>query len=548
MRRPRRRAARVAAIGCRASRRTTRCPPTVAARSPTTPRSGRALVTGLRDYVRKNGFALGRARALRAASTRRWSRRSPSTPSAPTTCTASRCRAPTPPSTRKGDAADLAERTGCHLRTVPIAPMVDAFQAQLALTGLAEENLQARVRGVTLMAISNAEGHLVLATGNKSELAVGYSTIYGDAVGGFAPIKDVPKTDVWQLARWRNADAEAPRRDARRSRRTASRSRRRPSCARASSTTTRCPTTTCSTTCSTTTSRTTAAPPSSSRDGFDRALVERVLRLTDVAEYKRRQYPPGTKISLKGFGRDRRLPITNRWRETGALSDRGVRRSGRAPRTRRGSRRRRRPPRRPARGRDRSSGPEGCRRVDAMIRVVRSSTSVSAPQLAVVDASADDLAVAVTSRLDDRVVERAEHPRVVLRVREDAREELPDGVACCAHQPSTRLQQGVAHGSVGRSRAPGLLERGERSHHQVVLGREAPVDGGLADSGTAATSSTDRSGGADLREQVERRRHDRGVGPARRAGGPGPVPRRVRAHQDRRPRPCAPLPPERRAP
>ena len=86
--------------------------------------------------------------------------------------------------------------------------MVDAFQAQLSLSGLAEENLQARVRGVTLMAISNAEGHLVLATGNKSELAVGYATLYGDMAGGYAPLRDVYKTLVWRLSRWRNRDGE----------------------------------------------------------------------------------------------------------------------------------------------------------------------------------------------------------------------------------------------------------------------------------------------------------------------------------------------------
>jgi NAD+ synthase (glutamine-hydrolysing) len=193
--------------------------------------------------------------------------------------------------------------------------MVDAFQSQLHLSGLAEENLQARVRGTTLMAISTAEGHLILATGNKSELSVGYSTIYGDAVGGFAPIKDVPKVDVWRLARWRNEQAlatgEVPPIP----------------------------------------ENSIEKPPSAElrpgqldsdslpdyellddllddyvendrgarelvADGFDQALVERVLRMTDLAEYKRRQYPPGTKISAKGFGRDRRLPITNRWRET----------------------------------------------------------------------------------------------------------------------------------------------------------------------------------------------------------------------------------------
>jgi NAD+ synthase (glutamine-hydrolysing) len=214
-----------------------------------------------------------------------------------------------------GDAYDLAARTGVDIRTVPIAPMVDAYQGALHLTGLAEENLQARVRGTTLMALSNAEGHLVLATGNKSELSVGYSTIYGDAVGGYAPIKDVPKTLVWELARWRNARAVAE-------------------------------------------GVTPPIPPNSIEkppsaelrpgqqdtdslpdyavldqllesyvagdrsaaelvaDGFDADLVERILRLTDLAEYKRRQYPPGTKISLRAFGRDRRLPITSRWRES----------------------------------------------------------------------------------------------------------------------------------------------------------------------------------------------------------------------------------------
>lgn len=109
----------------------------------------------------------------------------------------------------KDDAFDLARRTGLNLRTIAIAPMVDSFLQAMTLTGLAQENLQARIRGTTLMAISNQEGHLVLTTGNKSELSVGYSTLYGDSVGGFAPIKDVPKTLVWELARWRNAFAIA---------------------------------------------------------------------------------------------------------------------------------------------------------------------------------------------------------------------------------------------------------------------------------------------------------------------------------------------------
>ncbi|MDT4932831.1 MAG: hypothetical protein QOK11_723, partial [Pseudonocardiales bacterium] len=214
----------------------------------------------------------------------------------------------------KSDASDLAVRIGAHYRVVPIAPMVDAFVSAMGLTGLAEENVQARVRGTTLMALSNAEGHLVLATGNKSELAVGYSTIYGDAVGGFAPIKDVPKSLVWAIARWRNAVAEA-RGD-----------------------TPPIP------------SNSISKPPSAElrpgqldtdslpdydvldavihryvdgdagvdeivAEGFDPELVRRVAQLVDRAEWKRRQYPPGPKISLKSFGKDRRLPITNRWRE-----------------------------------------------------------------------------------------------------------------------------------------------------------------------------------------------------------------------------------------
>ncbi len=215
----------------------------------------------------------------------------------------------------KSDAADLAERLGAHYREVPIAPMTAAFVDGLELTGLAEENVQARVRGTTLMALSNAEGHLVLATGNKSELAVGYSTIYGDAVGGFAPIKDVPEVaglgagPLAQRAR-RRPPATVPR-----SRRTRSPSRRRPSCGPGQL-------------------DSDSLPDYEVLDavlaryvdgdesvetiiaaGFDAELVRRVARLVDTAEWKRRQYPPGPKISLKAFGRDRRLPITNRWRE-----------------------------------------------------------------------------------------------------------------------------------------------------------------------------------------------------------------------------------------
>ncbi|MET8900675.1 NAD+ synthase [Streptomyces sp. NPDC004538] len=216
----------------------------------------------------------------------------------------------------KDDAAELARRTGLHYRTVAIAPMFDAYMGALGLTGLAEENLQSRLRGTLLMALSNQEGHLVLAPGNKSELAVGYSTLYGDSVGAYGPIKDVYKTSVFSLAEWRNRAAGARGQT--------------PPIPENSIT----------------------KPPSAElrpgqvdtdslpdypvldaildlyvdRDrgadeivaaGFDRDLVTRTLRMVDTAEYKRRQYPPGTKISAKGFGKDRRLPVTNRWRETG---------------------------------------------------------------------------------------------------------------------------------------------------------------------------------------------------------------------------------------
>ncbi len=167
-----------------------------------------ALVLGLRDYVRKNGFrstvialsggidsAVVAAIAVDAIGPDHV--HGVSMPSAHSS------------DHSRQDAADLAERTGLRLRIEPIQPIVDTFLGQLKLTGLAVENLQARVRGVLLMALSNQEGHLVLTTGNKSELAVGYSTLYGDSVGGFNPLKDVPKTLVWRLAQWRNDAARA---------------------------------------------------------------------------------------------------------------------------------------------------------------------------------------------------------------------------------------------------------------------------------------------------------------------------------------------------
>lgn len=219
----------------------------------------------------------------------------------------------------KDDAADQAQRMGIHFRFEPIEHMVEAFVGQLHLSGLAEENIQARCRGMTLMSLSNLDGHLVLATGNKSELAVGYSTIYGDAVGAYAPIRDVEKSLVWELARWRNKVAvergETPpipensitkepsaelrpgqkdsdslpdyeilddilRRYVEQDQGVAE-----------------------------------IAAEGNNGAGYDPDLIRKVARLVDRAEYKRRQYPLGPKITPKAFGRDRRMPITNRWHD-----------------------------------------------------------------------------------------------------------------------------------------------------------------------------------------------------------------------------------------
>ena len=216
------------------------------------------------------------------------------------------------------DAEELATRQGLHWTLLPIGGVVEAYEKAFTdiggLHGVAEENLQSRVRGTAWMAMSNQHGHLMLTAGNKSELATGFATLYGDTAGGFAPIKDVPKTLVWELARWRNATAAA-----------AGEVEPIPA-------------------------QIIAKPPSAElapgqldadrlppyelldevlvayveqdmghaelvAAGYDEELVANVIRLVDMAEWKRRQYPPGPKISPKNFGRDRRLPITNAWRE-----------------------------------------------------------------------------------------------------------------------------------------------------------------------------------------------------------------------------------------
>jgi NAD+ synthase (glutamine-hydrolysing) len=272
-----------------------------------------ALELGLHDYVKKNGFgdvvigisggidsALTAALCVEALGPERVHGVSmPSRYSSEGT---------------RGDAQRLAESLGIDFRELPIEPMVEAYNAALAETftgresDLTEENLQARVRGTLLMALSNKFGWLVIATGNKSELSVGYSTLYGDLAGGFALIKDVYKTDVFRLSKWLNERAgreliptsiidRAPSAELRADQLDED-----------------------------------SLPPypkldkvleayveldrsreELSQDGFDEEVVDRALAMIDRAEYKRRQAPPGVKLRPKAFGRDRRTPITNRW-------------------------------------------------------------------------------------------------------------------------------------------------------------------------------------------------------------------------------------------
>ena len=272
-----------------------------------------AIVVGLRDYVAKNGFKsvlIGLSGGIDSALVAAL---------AVDALGPDRVHGVAMPSKYSSDhsiedAELMAKNTGLGFRIVEIQKMVDAFRNQVELTGLAEENLQARVRGTTLMGLSNQHGHLVLATGNKSELACGYSTLYGDAVGGYAPIKDIYKTDVWALSRWRNQVAKAagevppiPERSISKEPSAELRPDQKDS---------------------------DSLPEYEILDkvlkayvdddlgrdaliaaGFDKDLVIRVIAMVDKAEYKRRQYPPGTKVSKRAFGKDRRLPMTSSWRE-----------------------------------------------------------------------------------------------------------------------------------------------------------------------------------------------------------------------------------------
>jgi NAD+ synthase (glutamine-hydrolysing) len=279
----------------------------------------RALVLGTRDYVRKNGFtdaliglsggidsslvavvavdALGADHVHGVSMPSRYSSEG-----------------------SRSDAQELADALGIDLRTIEIEPVHASFHSLLArptgeLTGLADENLQSRIRGVLLMALSNAQGWIVLTTGNKSELATGYSTLYGDSAGGFAVIKDVPKTLVYRLCRYRNAAAGKPLVPEAVLTKAPS-AELRPGQTDEDS-----------------------LPPYDVLDpilqgfverdlsiaqlveeGHPADVVSRVARLVDLAEYKRRQSPPGVRITPKAFGKDRRMPITNRYRDAFPVS------------------------------------------------------------------------------------------------------------------------------------------------------------------------------------------------------------------------------------
>jgi NAD+ synthase (glutamine-hydrolysing) len=274
----------------------------------------RALLLGLGDYVRKNGFrevVVGLSGGIDSAFVATLATDALGAAAVRVVAMPSRFTS----TDSVEDAAEVARRLGARLDELSIEDVAGAYREVLAEPfrdteeGIAEENLQARIRGTLLMALSNKFGSLVLATGNKSEYAVGYATLYGDMAGGFAPIKDVPKTLVYELARWRNAQGPRPPIPDRVLEKAPTAELRADQ------------------------KDTDSLPPYEVLDpvieayvehdlspreiverGFDPELVDRVAAMIDRAEYKRRQAPPGVKITPKAFGRDRRLPITNRYR------------------------------------------------------------------------------------------------------------------------------------------------------------------------------------------------------------------------------------------
>jgi NAD+ synthase (glutamine-hydrolysing) len=273
-----------------------------------------ALELGLSDYVNKNGFseivvgvsggidsALVAALAVEALGPER------------VHCVSMPSRYSSEGT--RGDAQRLAEALGCDFREIPIEPMVEAYVAALAKAfegrepDLTEENLQARIRGTLLMALSNKFGWLLVATGNKSELSVGYATLYGDMAGGFALLKDVFKTDVFRLSKYLNERGgrdlipqsiidRAPSAELRADQLDEDSLPPYPALDKVLEAYVELD----------------RSREELSQDGFDPEVVERAVAMIDRAEYKRRQAPPGVRLRPKAFGRDRRTPITNRWR------------------------------------------------------------------------------------------------------------------------------------------------------------------------------------------------------------------------------------------
>ena len=272
----------------------------------------RALTLGTADYFRKNGFrhavlglsgGIDSALALTVAADAL----------GPDAVTAVSMPSRFTADMNQEDGRDLAARLGVALLELPIADLATAYDQALAGPfadtdpGVAEENLQARIRGNLLMALSNKFGWLVLTTGNKSEMSVGYATLYGDMAGGFAVLKDVLKTWVYRLSRWRNSDHEvipvriiekAPTAELR---------------ADQFDSDSLPPYDTLDAVLEAYVEED-RSPDDVTRLGFDAALVARIVTMVDRAEYKRRQAPPGIRISVRAFGRDRRLPITNGYR------------------------------------------------------------------------------------------------------------------------------------------------------------------------------------------------------------------------------------------
>jgi NAD+ synthase (glutamine-hydrolysing) len=292
-----------------------RCAVTPRACAPALPEDDaiyRALVLGVRDYVRKNGFhgaVIGLSGGIDSALVLCLAVDALGADQVEVLSMPSRYTA----DMSNEDAAEMARRLGVEYALIPIEPAFRAFLDMLAdeFRGLpadvTEENIQARCRGILLMAVSNKTGRILLTTGNKSEMSVGYATLYGDMAGGFAPIKDVPKLLVYRLAEWRNRQAEViPRRIIDRPPSAELRSDQKDS---------------------------DSLPPYEVLDpileryveqdlsvaeiiaeGFEPATVQRVVRMVDRNEYKRRQAPPGIKITRRAFGRDRRYPLTNGFR------------------------------------------------------------------------------------------------------------------------------------------------------------------------------------------------------------------------------------------